>query len=119
MSFFAYLYQVKASFRRFFYSSTSVTPEQETTQYAQEVNDEIKHNLKIKCRRAAQEIQYLRCFSHWPIARAKIKIEKNSLVYLDISRSKRSNFEHIDQHRDKVIALNKTVRPNKIVKKIP
>lgn len=120
MSLITYFYQVKTSFINFFKSRTSVTPEHKGSKYPQEVSDEIKYNLKIKCKKAAQEIRYLRSFSHWPIARAKRKIENSSLVYLDVSRTKRASIVAKNEAKDKVISvLDKISLSRNTQKKIP
>lgn len=107
MSFIAYLYQVKASIKKFFFSNAPVPPESGNSKYAQEANTEQQYNIKLKCKIAAREVKYLGKFKHWPIARAKQEIEKTSLVYLDVSRTKRTTLIHnnIDKDTDKVIRV--------------
>ncbi len=120
MSFFSYLYQLKISFTKFFDANASVAPGLEKTKYAEEAIADTRYNLRIKCKRAAQEIQYLRGFSHWPIAKAKKEIDGASLVYLDVSRTKRANVDYKNIDKDKVFSiLDKSTLPNKIIKKIP
>ncbi len=122
MSFFTYLYQLKASFTKFLSSNKAVATTQEQTKYAQEVNANFNSNLKLKCKKAAQEIQYIKSFTHWPIAEAKNKTEKNAIVYLDISRNKLATITQKNPHKNKEIeAIDKTSLANKIViiKKLP
>ena len=124
MSFFTYFYQLKVSFSNFLYSNKAVVPKQENIKYDQEVNDNSKSNLKIKCKRAAQEIQYIENFTQWPIIESKVKqeTEKNSLIYLDVARNKRATFKQENYTESKIVkAIDKASLANKIVviKKLP
>jgi hypothetical protein len=89
MSFFAFMYQLKINVRKFFYSKKAIKPEYEKTKYAQEANADNKYHIKLKCRMAAQEVKYIKHFSHWPIAKAMKDADDSSLIYLNISRNKR------------------------------
>lgn len=124
MSFFAYFYQLKASLNKFFNSNKTITLKQEKTKYDQEINATINYNLKQKCKRAAQEIRYTENFTHWPITEAKHKKEaqKNSLIYLDVTRKKRTPYTQKGHADSKVIAvIDKGSQTNKVVviKKLP
>ena len=120
MSLLAYLYQFKASLYRFFQLKRTVLAKQKKTKYAREVSVDAKINLKLRCKKAEQEIQYLGSFSHWPIAKVKKSIENNSLIYLDTSRSKRTAFKHEIRGNDQVISvISKTVLSKKKIKKHP
>ncbi|ALO35031.1 hypothetical protein CMT41_10125 [Colwellia sp. MT41] len=120
MRFFAYLYQFKSNLYRFFQlKRTIITKEQKTT-YADELRLVQKNDLRLRCKKAAQEIQYLGRFSHWPIAKVKVKIEKNSLIYLDVSRSRRTFFADKIQGQDKIMRVfDKTLLSDKRVKRLP
>jgi hypothetical protein len=96
MSFFAYLYQLKISFRKFFYSNKAFIPTHEESKCAEEVNANFNHNLKLKCKKSALEIQYIQSFTHWPITEAK-KTKRNAIVYLDSSRNKRATMMQENQ----------------------
>ena len=124
MSFFTYFYQLKASLNKFFNSNKTITPKQEKTKYDQEMNANLKYNLKKKCRRAAQEIRYTENFTHWPITEAKHNKEaiKHSLIYLDVTRKKRPAFTQKNYTESKVInVMDKGNLANKVVviKKLP
>ncbi|MCJ8296618.1 MAG: hypothetical protein MJK15_19665 [Colwellia sp.] len=120
MSLLAYLYQFKASLYRFFQLKRSVLAKQQKTKYAREVSVDEKKNLKLRCKKAEQEVQYLGRFSHWPIAKAKKAIERNSLIYLDVSRSKRTAFKYENRGDEQVISvISKTDLSKKRVKKLP
>ncbi len=120
MSFLAFMYQLKINVRKFFYSNKSIKPEYDKTKYGQEANTDNKCNLKLKCKMAAQEVKYIKHFSHWPIAKAINNAEDNSLIYLNTSRNKRSihdrqknyNESHINPV-DKVSLANKVVEIKK------
>ncbi|WP_057831741.1 hypothetical protein [Colwellia sp. TT2012] len=120
MRFFACLYQFKTNLYRFFQLKKSIVAKRQNTKYAQEVRGIEKKDLRLRCKKAAQEIQYLGRFSHWPIAKVKIKIEKNSLLYLDISRSKQKIFADKIQGQDKIMrVIDKTLLSDKRVKRLP
>ena len=119
MSLLAYLYQFKANLYRFFQLKRTVLAKQKKTKYAREVSVDAKKNLKIICKKAEQEVQYLGSFSHWPIAKAKESIEKNSLIYLDVCRSRRTPFKHEIRGNEQVISvISKTVLSKKRIKKL-
>ena len=126
MSFFTYFYQLRASFKKFLSSNKAVAPKQEKMKYAEEVNADFKYNLKLKCKRAAQEIKYIKNFTQWPIIEAKAKqkkeTEKNSIVYLDVTRNKRASFGHKNHAESKTVeVIDKASLANKVVviKKLP
>ena len=110
MSLLAYLYQFKASLYNFFQLKRTVLAKQPKTKYAQEMSVDAKKNLKFRCKKAEQEVQYLGSFSHWPIAKVKKSIEKNSLIYLDVSRSIRTAAKH------DISVISKTGLSKKIIK---
>jgi len=93
MNFLAYFYQLRASLRKFFNSNKAIATSQTKTKYSLGVNEENKHDLRQKCKKAALEVHYIRSFTHWPIAKAKVKTQHNSLVYLDVNRGKRASLE--------------------------
>jgi len=122
MSFWAYLYLLRASFRKFFNSREAIATVQDKTKFEAEVNVESKEILRKKCVHAALEIQYISNFTHWPIAKAKSKTQKNSLVYLDVNRSKRAPLEQRNKRGKNNSYVNKkSPLTNRIstVKKIP
>jgi hypothetical protein len=122
MSFLAYLYLLRESFKKFFNSKKSVETKQVKTKYACEVNNENKEIIRQKCIKAALEIQYISSFTHWPIAKPKRRTKKNSLVYLDVNRSKRAPLEQRNKRSTHSIGVTKrSTLVNKIisVKKIP
>lgn len=120
MSLFAYLYQFKANLYSFFQLKKTLIAKQQKTKYAQEVSADEKKNFKLRCKKAKQEIQYLSNFSHWPVAKAKKNIEKNSLIYFDVSRSRQTDFKHNIRDNEQVISvISKTLLSNKKVKKLP
>jgi len=122
MSFLAYLYLLRASFRKFFNSKEAIVSDQEKTLFTSEVNIECKESLRKKCMKAAIEVQYVGSFTHWPIAKPKIKTKNNSLVYLDVNRSKRATLEQRNKRTNHGIAVSKnTTLTNNVttVKKIP
>ena len=120
MSLLAYLYQFKASLYRFFQLKRTVLAKQKKTKYAREVSVDAKKNLKLRCKKAEQEVQYLGRFSHWPIAKAKKSIEQNSLIYLDVSRSRRTVLKHEIRGNEQVISvISKTVLSKTKIKKLP
>ena len=120
MSLLAYLYQFKANLCRFFHLKKTLLAKQQITKYAQEVRVDEKKTLRLRCKKAAQEVQYLGRFSHWHIARAKINREQNSLIYLDVSRRRRKVFEPEIQGQNKVISvIDKAALSNKIANKFP
>jgi hypothetical protein len=122
MSFFAYIYQLKICFIKFFYTNKNFILKQDNTKYAQEVNANLKTNITLKCKKAAQEIQYIKNFTHWPITEAKNKIDKNAIVYLDINRYKRAK-NTPKNHEDNTIvgSIDKESLKNKmvVIKRIP
>ncbi|WP_019027818.1 hypothetical protein [Colwellia piezophila] len=98
MSLFAYIYHLKTKLYRFLQLNNNTLNKPDQTKYALEASAEDKYKLKIKCNKAAEELQYLKSFSHWPMAKAKVKFEQSSLIYLDANRIKRSSLEHsLDQ----------------------
>ena len=112
------------------YSNKAVAPKQENMKCDQEVNDNLKYDLKLKCKRAAQEIQSIENFTQWPIIESKVKqeieketeTEQNSLVYLDVVRNKRATFKQESYTESKIVkAIDKASLANKIVviKKLP
>lgn len=122
MSFFAYFYQLKASLNKFFNSTKTL--KQKNAKYDQELNANLNYNLKQKCKRAAQEIRYTENFTHWPITEAKHKKETklNSLIYLDVTRKKRTPYTKKKHVESKVITvMDKGNQANKVVviKKLP
>lgn len=122
MSILGYLYLLRASFRKFFNSKKAAAINDENTKYALEACTQNKNNLNHKCEKAAQEIQYISSFTHWPIAKAKVKTQKDSLVYLDVNRSKRASLEQRNKRGRKVAQdTNKLPLANHIstVKKFP
>ncbi len=122
MSFLAYLHLLRASFRKFFNSKKAIATNQEKTKYSFEVSVESEKILRKKCIKAALEVQYISSFTHWPIAKPKVKTEQNSLVYLDVNRSKRASLEQRNKRGSHSFGVNKkSTLTNKIVtvKKIP
>jgi len=122
MSLLGYLYSLRASFRKFFNSKDAAAINDEKTKYEVEVCTQNKDSLNHKCKKAAQEIQYISSFTHWPIAKAKTKTQKDSLVYLDVNRNKRASLEQRNKRARKVVQdTNKLPLANKIstVKKFP
>lgn len=122
MRFLAYLYLLRASFRKFFNSKKTIATNQDKSKYAFEVDVESQVTLRQKCIKAALEVQYVSSFTHWPIAKPKIKTIKNSLVYLDVNRSKRAPLEQRNKRGSLSIGVTKkSTLGNKIttVKKIP
>jgi len=122
MSFWAYLYQLRVSFIKFLNIKHAVTTHQKRTKYALEASAETEYCLNQKCKKAALEVQYVSSFTHWPIAKPKLKTHKNSLVYLDVNRSKRAPLEQRNKRASHTNAeTKKSNLPNKItsVKKIP
>lgn len=110
------------SIQKFLYSNKTETLNPDKSKYSIEVGEDNKHNLQIKCKKAALEIQYIRNFSHWPIARAKVRAQTNSLVYLDVRRSKRTPLKQKVHHNNKTIKLiDRSVYSNKrtVIKKSP
>ncbi len=82
MSFWAYLYLLRASCRKFFNSKEALATNKNNSEFLNEMNGECKHALQEKCQKAAIEIQHISHFSHWPVAKAKGDTQTNSLVYL-------------------------------------
>lgn len=122
MSFLAYLHQLRASLRKFFNSNKAIATSQTKTKYSLEVNEDNKHDLRQKCKQAALELHYIRSFTHWPIAKAKVKTQNNSLVYLDVNRGKRASLEQRNKRIIHTADLAKTPTfTNKVtpVKKAP
>lgn len=122
MSFLAYLYQLKVSFIKFLNIKHPVTTHQKRTKYALEASADTEYCLSQKCKKAALEVKYVSSFTHWPIAKPKVKAHKNSLVYLDVNRSKRAPLEQRNKRASYTNAeAKKSNSPNKIitVKKIP
>jgi hypothetical protein len=116
MSFLAFMYQLQINVRKLFYSKKSIKPEYDKTKYGQEANADNKYNLKLKCQMAAQEVKYIKHFSHWPMAKAINNQEDSSLIYLDTSRNKRSIYsqqKHYNENNikpaDKLTLANKVV----------
>ena len=111
MSLFYYFYHLKVSFRKLFYSNKMITAQQEDTTLAEKISAENKYNLKLKCTKAAEEIQHIKSFSHWPITKAKInsKSEQSSLIYLNINRNKRVSSEKIKNSDNKPVEINDKV----------
>ncbi len=106
MSFFAYIYQLKISLKRFFYSNKNFSPEQEQSQCAKEVNENCINNLELKCKKAALEIKYLQNFTYWPISEAKHKIKQNAIVYLDINHNKQKITKLLNNNKNKEALVN-------------
>lgn len=116
MSFFAYLYQLRVNIKKYFHSNKTIPTKQEKSQCAQEVKDYLKNDLSLKCKKAAQEIQYIKNFSHWPMTEAKKKLEKNAIVYLDVNRKKRTTVIPNNHEGIKVISsMNTTSVIDKVV----
>jgi ribosomal protein L44E len=116
MSFFAFMYQLKINVRKFFYSNKSIEPEYHKTKYAQEANADNKYHLKLKCKMAAQEVKYIKHFSHWPIAKAIKHAEESSLIYLNISRNKRSiSNQQKPYNKSNIKSVEKVNIDNKVV----
>jgi len=122
MSFWAYLYKLKVSFIKFLNIKHAVTTHKKRTKYALEASAEKEYCLSQKCKKAALEVQYVSGFTHWPIAKPKVKTKKNSLVYLDVNRSKRAPLEQRNKRSSHFIEVTKqSTLSNKstTVKKIP
>jgi hypothetical protein len=116
MSFFAFMYQLKINVRRFFYSNKPIEPENHLTKYAQEANADNKYHLKLKCKMAAQEVKYIKHFSHWPIAKAIKSTEESSLIYLNISRNERNAPNQIGKYNEIKLSSGEKVHiANKVV----
>jgi len=114
------MYQLKINVRKFFYSNKPIKPEYDKTNYGQEASADNKYNLKLKCKMAAQEVKYIKHFSHWPIAKVIKNAEESSLIYLNTSRNKRSIYDrqkHYNENDikpvDKIILANKVVEIKK------
>jgi hypothetical protein len=121
MSFFSYFYQLKASFNKFWYSNKAKAPRQDQTKYVQELDANLKSDLKLKCKRAALEVRNIENFTQWPITEAKIK-QSTSLVYLDVTRNKRKQDSHNNHVKNKMVkVIDKTILTNNVVviKKLP
>jgi len=116
MSFFAFMYQLKINVRKFFYSNKSIEPEYQQTKYAQEANADTKYHIKLKCKMAAQEVKYIKHFSHWPIAKAIKIAEDSSLIYLNLRRKKRVISDKQKQYNESNIkSTEKGNLANKVV----
>jgi len=100
MSLWAYFYQLRASFRKFLNTKETIAANKERTQDELKVRNEIMCYLHQQCEKSAQEVQYIGCFTHWPIARPKTKLQKPSLVYLDVNRSKLASVEQRSKRRN-------------------
>jgi hypothetical protein len=121
MSFFSYFYQLKASFSKFWYSNKAKTSKQGKTKYAQELNTNLKSDVKLKCKRAALEVRNIENFTQWPITKIKVK-QNTSLVYLDVTRKKRKQESQNNHIENKVVkVIDKTSLTNNVVviKKLP
>ncbi len=122
MSFWAYLYLLRASCRKFFNSKKALATKQNDSKYINEMNVECRYLLQQKCQKAAIEIQNIGNFSHWPVAKAKENAPQNSLVYLDIKRNKRASVEQLNKRTKKtsIVAKQVTVAiKSGTVKKLP
>jgi len=115
MSFFAFMYQLKINVRKFFYSNHFIEPEDNKTRYVQEANADSKYHLKLKCKMAAQEVKYIKHFSHWPVAKAILNEEESSLIYLDICRNKRVIFDKQKRYYE---SKNKLVEKVELANKV-
>ncbi|WP_157829045.1 hypothetical protein [Colwellia sp. 75C3] len=116
MTFFAYIYQVKIIFKQYFHPNEAVIPTDEEIKCAEEVSANFNYNLKLKCKKAAQEIQYINSFTYWPITEAKSKTKKNEIIYLDISRKKRATIILKNHDKNKVIeTVDKGILDHKVV----
>jgi hypothetical protein len=109
MRFFAYIYQLKVSFRKFFYFNRVFLSTDEDSRCAKEVDA----SIKLKCKKSAIEIQYINSFNYWPITEAKTRTELNEIAYLDISRKIRTSTTRKNHNDNKIIdAINKNTLTN-------
>ncbi|MCP4988781.1 MAG: hypothetical protein GY928_22840 [Colwellia sp.] len=109
MSFWAYLYLLRASCRKFFNSKEALATNKNNSEFLNEMNGECKHALQEKCQKAAIEIQHISHFSHWPVAKAKGDTQKNSLVYLGVKRNKRDPVEQRNKRVNNSINITKKI----------
>jgi len=125
MSFWAYFFQLRASIRKFLNSKEITASENERTQTELEVRNEIKCHLQQQCKKSAKEVQYIGCFTYWPIAKSKTGLQQNSLVYLDVNRTKLASPEQINKRHKRNNQPVRTpkkptfVSPITAIKKIP
>ncbi|PKI16063.1 hypothetical protein [Colwellia sp. 12G3] len=116
MTFFAYIYQVKIIFKNYFNTNKAFMPTDEETRCAEEVSANFNYNLKLKCKKAAQEIQYINSFTYWPITEAKSKTEKNEIIYMDIRRTKQTTITQKNYDDNEISeAINKMALTNKVI----
>jgi len=109
MRFFAYIYQLKISFRKFFYFNGVFLFTDEDSRCAKEVNA----SIKLKYKKSAIEIQYINSFNYCPITEAKTRTELNEIPYLDITRKKRTSIIRKNHNDNKVIdAINQSTLTN-------
>lgn len=91
-------------------------PTDEETRCAEEVSANFNYNLKLKCKKAAQEIQYINSFTYWPITEAKSKTEKNEIIYMDIRRTKQTTITQKNYDDNEISeAINKMALTNKVI----
>jgi hypothetical protein len=121
MSFLSYLYLLRANLNKFFNSKNNSEEDYKKCKYATELYSKSKSDLEHKCNKAALEIKYISSFTHWPIAKTKTISKRNSLVYLDINRSKSGPCEQRMKRKNytnnivlKPISTNKESTVNKI-----
>jgi len=114
MSFFTYVYQLKVNLKKYFYVNKSIYPKLDKSEYVEEVNAIFSDDLALKCKKAVKEVQYIKSFTHWPITETEKASEKSAIVYLDLSRKKRTTVTS-EKHDGSVIkAIDKTNVANKV-----
>jgi hypothetical protein len=122
MSFWAYLYQLRASFRKFFNTKKNIAKKNERTQEELEIKEEINYYLLQQCKKTTKAAQYISSLTHWPIAKPKTKQQQHSLIYLDVKRSTLASLEQRNKRRN-IIANTTKIRPivkrASTVKKLP
>lgn len=120
MSFFTYVYQLKVNLKKYLYVNKSIYPKLEKSKHVEEVNAIFRDDLALKCKKAVKEVQYIKSFTHWPITETEKTSEKSAIIYLDLSRKKRTTVtqEHdssVIETSDKASVANKvTVIKNSV-----
>jgi len=96
MRLFSYLYQLKLNFISHCYSSKNIYTKHEKNERTQQNELGLNGNIKHKCEVAAQKVQCINNFTHWPITKPKRKtavIKKNTLISLCINHKKTVHFK--------------------------
>ena len=80
MNFLTYLFQFSMSFIKFFSTQSLKLYQQNRHNY---FNSKKQEKITKQCKKAAQEITYLKSFNHWPIAASKKAISEVTLKYIN------------------------------------